>query len=204
MYTYSSIKNYIKINGWIHFLILPLRRIQLKLLVIERGFTFYFIPANIPEKKSDPSITVRFATIEDLDKLREISPNTTLFKDFMKKKDIFVIALSDEKVVGHICFAMDLPVKYKNFIRLQPDELWHREAFIHPEYRNKGIYSIIFSFAAQIAEQQGFSRVYSSINSNNQKSIEIHTKKFRFNPVFSYTYIKFLFFEKTWVSDVQN
>jgi GNAT superfamily N-acetyltransferase len=199
MYTYRDIKNYLKVNGWMHLLLVPLRTIQSKLFVIERGIVYNFIPANVPEKKPGQSIIVKRATINDLNKLRIIHPNTTLFREFLKNDDIFVIALFGEKIVGYVNFGKALPKRYKNFISLKPEELWHREAKIQPEYRNMGVYSMIFSFTAQIAERQGYSRVYSNIYSNNKKSIEIHTKKFGFNPVFSYTYIKFLFFEKTWV-----
>jgi hypothetical protein len=149
MYTFNDIKNYIRINGWLHFLTLPLRRIQSKIFVIERGSVYTFIPANVPEKKPDQSIIVRIAMNDDLDKLKEINPNTTIFRESLKNNDTFVIALIGEKVVGHICFATNLPKKYMNLISIRPDEVYVREGFIHPEYRGMGLYSMIFSFASQ-------------------------------------------------------
>jgi GNAT superfamily N-acetyltransferase len=202
MYTYRDIKNYVKVNGWIHFLLLPLRRIQSNFFVFERGAIYYFIPANTPEKKPDPSIITRSATLDDLDKLRMINPNTTLFREFLKNKDIFIIALIDEKVVGHLIFALNIPKRYKNIITLKSDESYVRDGFIHPEYRKMGIYSMIFSYASRIAESKGYSRVYGTIISNSQQSIKIHTKKFGFNPILSFKYVKFLFFEKIWINKI--
>ena len=203
MYTYNDIKNYIKIKGLGHFLLLPIRWIQLRLFVIERGTICYFVPANIPEKKLGQSIIVRRATFNDLDKLREIRPKTKQFRKFLENNDIFVISLIGDKVIGHVCILKDTPEHYKNLIHLKPDEGWLTDALIHPEYRNKGIYSMIFSFAVQIAKKQGFSRVYGYLDKTNQKSIEIHTKKFGWNPVFNYKYLKFLFFEKTWIQEIK-
>ena len=204
MYTFSDIKNYIKAKGWMHSFLLPLRWIQLRLFVIERGTICYFVPANVPEKKPDPSIIVRRATFDDLDKLREIRPKTKQFRKFLENNDIFVISLIGDKVVGHVCILKDIPEHYKNVICLKSDEGWVTDGLIHPEYRNKGIYSMMFSFAVQIAERQGYSRVFGYLNKTNMKSIEIHTKKFGFNPVFSYRYLKLLFFEKTWVCEIQD
>lgn len=206
MYTIIKIKNYIEVYGWKQLLIIPFRRIQRKLFVIKKGIVYYFIPANIPKKNFDQSIIVRRATIDDLGKLKVFKSDTTLYRDWLKNNEIFIIALIDEKVVGQICITNDQPKENINFIKfkLKSEEAYVREGFIHPKYRNMGIYSIIFSFAAQIAERQGYSRVYGDITSNNQKSREIHTKKFGFIPVFSYMYVKLPFFEKTWVSEIQH
>ena len=203
MYTYNDIKNYIKIKGLIHFLILPLRWIQLRLIVIEGGTIGYFVPANVPNKEPDQSILVRKATFDDLDKLREIRPKTKQFRKFLENNDIFVIALIDGNVVGHVCILKNLPEHYNRF-NLKPDEGWLTDALVHPEYRNKGIYTIIFSFATRLAEKKGYSKVYLYLDKSNQKSIEIHTQKFGFKPIFSYSYLKLLFFEKSWIREFQQ
>jgi len=204
MYTYEDIKCYIKVNGWIRFLTLPLRRIQLKLFVIDRGILYYFSPENISQRKSDPSIILKRATVDDFDKLKEINPNTALFREFLKNNEIFVIAIIDKKVVGHLSIAKNVPNMYKNLICLKQEEAIVREGFILPEYRNMGIYSMLFPFASKIAEKEGYSKIFGIIISNNHKSIEIHTKKFGFIPVFRYTYVKLLSFEKIWVNGSHN
>lgn len=184
--------------GWIHFFTWPLRIIQSK-FVIERGNLYYFLPSNIAERKPDPSIIVKEATIDDLNKITEINPNTPRFREFIKNNEILIIALINEKIVGHLCFERDIPKRFKGFINLRPDELWFGETLILPKYRNTGIYSMIFSFAAFQARKRGYTKVYRDILSNNQHSIEIHTKKFGFNPLFRYLYIKILFYEQTWI-----
>ena len=63
---------------------------------------------------------------------------------------------------------------------------------------------MIFSFATRIAEKQGYSKVYLYLDKSNQKSIEIHTQKFGFKPIFSYSYLKLLFFEKSWIREFQQ
>jgi hypothetical protein len=204
MYTYRDIKNYIQLNGWIHFLILPLRRIKLKYFNIENGVIYFFIPENVPLRPPDSSIIIRRATIDDLEKLREINPNTTLFRNFLNNNDIFIIALSEEKVIGHSCITKVPPEKFKNLIKININEAWHREAFVRNRFQNKGIYSMIFSYAAQIADGQGYTKVYSDIISNNRKSIELHIKKFGFIPVLNYVYLKFLFFERTRLNEIQS
>ena len=185
---------------------MPLRRIQPKLFVFQKGVTYYFKPENILEKKSDNSIIIKRATLDDLDKLKVFKRDTTLYEKFLKNNDIFIIALIGEKVVGQICITKDLPKENVNFsnFNLRSEEAYVREGRIHRQYQNKGIYSMIFSFAAQIAARQGYSRVYGDIPSNNQKSIEIHTKKFGFVPIFRYRYVKLLFFEKKWISKIQH
>ena len=87
MYTYNYIKDYIKLVGWIHFLTLPLRRIQDE-FVIERGNLYYFLPENVAERKPDPSIIVKEATIDDLNKLKEFNWDTSRFRKYFKNNDI--------------------------------------------------------------------------------------------------------------------
>jgi hypothetical protein len=204
MYNFKDIKNYIKINGVIQFSILPLRKILSKIFVISRGTAYYFNPGNIPEKKHDQSIIVRRSTFDDLDKLKEINPNIASFRDFLKNNDIFIIALINEQIVGHLIISKEIPKRYKNLINLKSDEAYVREGYINPRYRNRGIYSLIFACASKIAESEGYSKIFGVITSNNQKSTEIHTKKFGFYPLFRFIHIRFLFLEKNWISAIQN
>jgi hypothetical protein len=202
MFTYSDIKNYVEVYGWKGLFTIPFRRTLFKVFVIERGTRYYFIPDHVPEKKTEKSINVRRATANDLSKLTVFKRDITLYRNWLDNNDIFIIALIDEKVVGQVCITNNLPKEILSMIKfeLKPNEAYAREAFIHPKYRNLGIYSMIFYFAAKMAERQGYSKVYGDIASNNQKSIKIHTKKFGLIPVFSYIHFKFLFFEKTWIS----
>jgi GNAT superfamily N-acetyltransferase len=202
MYTFRDVKNYITNNGWQYFLTMPLRRINKNLFIFEKGIVYFFNCEKIFLKQPDQSIIVRRATIDDIDKLRELNPNTTLFREFLKNDEIFIIALANEKIVGHVCFVKNVPKRFEGFINLQPDELWLREVLILQGYRNKGIYSRIFSFAVFHAKKQRYTKVFSNILSHSKNSIEIHTKKFGFIPAFSYNYIKFLFFEKTWFNRI--
>lgn len=200
MYTYSDIKNYIKFAGWVHFLALPLRRIQSK-FVFERGHLYFFFASKIAERQSDPSIIIKEASIDDLNNLKGINPNTPRFREFIKKNEILIIALNNEEIIGHVCFVRDVPKRFKGFINLRHDELWFSEVYILPEYRNKGIYSMLFSFAAFQAKKQGITKIFGDILSNNQKSIEINTKKFGFNRLAHYQHIKILFYEHTWIEE---
>jgi len=198
MYTFNDIKSYIKIVGWIYFLTLPLRRIRSE-FVIERGNVYYFSLAEITGSYSNPSIMVTEATIDNLNKLKEKNPNIPRFRKFLENHEIVIVAIINEKIVGHGIFVKDIPKKFKGFINLRPGELWVADAYSLPEYRNKGIYSRIFSYTVFQARKRGNTKLFCDILANNLHSIEIHTKKFGGKRLFSYFYIKILFYEHTWI-----
>jgi GNAT superfamily N-acetyltransferase len=197
MYSRNQIKKYIRDVGWIHFLTYPLRQIQSK-FVIEKGNLYYFLTADIAERNAVPPIIVKEATLDDLDKNKEINLNTPSFREFLKNNDILIFAIINEKIIGHFCLEKKEPKKFSSLINLKVDELWIRDVFLSPNYRNRGIYTMILAFAASQARKQGYNKLFVDIRSNNQHSIEIHTKKFKFIHISSYLYLKILFYEHTW------
>ena len=81
-------------------------------------------------------------------------------------------SVSDKKIVGYVCVcpAKKSIHKLVSVLKLKDTDYWAVDAYIHPEYRGKGINSAIASgFLAQ-AKREGFKRGYGTILFNNNAS----------------------------------
>jgi GNAT superfamily N-acetyltransferase len=72
-------------------------------------------------------------------------------------------------IIGYICVCPAKKYKHKliSMLKLKDTDYWAVDAYIHPEYRGKGINSAIASeFLAQ-AKREGYRRGYGTILFNN-------------------------------------
>lgn len=204
MYTLDDIKNYGRVYGWIDLLTIPLRRVLSKIFTFKREIILYrSLVDSFPYRKSNTGIDVRKARKDDLEKLGVIRPNMKLFRGWLENDSLFLIALDGDRVIGYSCTEFH-PIKpLDKVMELKSDEAWGHNAFILPEYRGKGIYSILFSLGVQMLKEQGVNKVFGSIDFRNHRSMKIH-KKFGGKEVGRVTYLNFLGFEKIWFSGGKN
>jgi len=204
MYTLNDIKNYSRVYGWISLFLVPLRYIQSKIFVYKQEIILYKSLQKIPiENKELKDFVFRKAFSKDLEKLKEIKPNTELFKKWLENESLFIIALKNNKIVGYTCVEFYPQKPIDRVLKLQQNEAWGRDAFILPEYRNKGIYSIMFSLVTNLAKEKNLSKIYGSVDVKNLKSLKIH-KKFGSKVIGRYIYLKLLVFEKIWYMELEN
>ena len=204
MYTLDDIKNYKRAYGWTNLLTIPLKRVLSKIFTFKREMVLYSSLSDpVPYREPSEGINIRKASNEDLNRLKDIRPNTKLFRKWLENDSLFLIALDGDKVIGYSC-SESHPIKpLDKVVKLKSDEVWGHNAFILAEYRGKGIYSSMFFLGAQMLKEQGVKRVLGSIDFRNHRSMKIH-KKFGGKEVGRVTYLKFPGFEKIWFEEHKN
>ena len=58
--------------------------------------------------------------------------------------------------------------------RLRPDEIWLYDAMVAPSLRGRGIYPSFLTGAAELLEQEGFSRILVKVDEINRNSMRAH------------------------------
>ena len=124
------------------------------------------------------SVTVRAAEFSDLPELKILVTGYKKrdFLQWINDNYIFYIAQlqnpAAKKIIGYICVCPAHKSKHKlvSILKLKNTDYWAVDAYIHPEYRGKGINSAIASeFLAQ-AKREGYKRGYGAISFNNNAS----------------------------------
>ena len=121
------------------------------------------------------AVSIRAAEITDVSELKTLTSGYKK-RDFSQWiKDgyiIYVAQLRDNRIVGYVCVCPAIKSKHKliSILKLKDTDYWAVDAFIHPEYRRKGINSAIASgFIAQ-AKSQGYKRGFGTILFKNNAS----------------------------------
>jgi GNAT superfamily N-acetyltransferase len=125
------------------------------------------------------SVVIRAAEISDLPKLKILTAGYKKrdFLQWINDNYIFYIAQlqnPDKKIIGYVCVCPAKSYKYKHklvsILKLKDTDYWAVDAYIHPEYRGKGINSAIASEFLNQSKREGYKRGYGTILSNNNAS----------------------------------
>lgn len=84
---------------------------------------------------------------------------------FLKAQYPVFIAKEDKKVVGYLA------------CRIEDEVLWVEHLFVSCDYRRKGIASLLFQKAEEIAQSMGQETVFNYVHPNNDKMIEFLRSK---------------------------
>lgn len=84
---------------------------------------------------------------------------------FLKSQYPVFIAKEDEKVVGYLV------------CRIEDEVLWVEHLFVSHDYRRRGIASLLFQKAEEIAQSMGQETVFNYVHPNNDRMIEFLRSK---------------------------
>jgi GNAT superfamily N-acetyltransferase len=122
-------------------------------------------------------VTIRAAEISDLPELKILTASYKKrdFLQWINDRYIFYIARTlelEKKIIGYVCVCPAKKNKHKlvSILKLKETDYWALDAYIHSEFRGKGINSAIASgFLAQ-AKREGYKRGYGTILFDNNAS----------------------------------
>jgi GNAT superfamily N-acetyltransferase len=136
---------------------------------------------------------VRLATVSDLDLLAALESKRSVFESRFASGDHCLVALADGRIAGYEWFsdrAVHREIEWAYDITIPPDVVYAYDAFIHPAYRNSGVW---LQFKAQLADwmvAHAKRAVITFVDEGNVASLRAHLR-FGFTPTTTVLAVRF-------------
>jgi GNAT superfamily N-acetyltransferase len=122
-------------------------------------------------------VIVRPAAMSDVPDLKVLTTGYKKrdFPQWIRDGYIFYLAqltAAPSSIIGYICVCPATKARHKlvSILKLRETDYWAIDAFIHPDYRRKGINSAIASGFLGQAKREGYKRGYGTILTTNKAS----------------------------------
>ena len=154
-----------------------------------------------PEVQPSPNITIRRATLADVDKLsgmlikHHYLRSKKQLSKWIEKDYYFFLAIAEGKIVSYLCIAPEATGIASNIIKavnFKDTDTWAVDAFVLPEYRGNKIYSTLKIEIIKCLEKVGYRRVFGLVLRDNFSARAAY-KRIGYKPVLYVTVFKLLF-----------
>ncbi|MHA1571640.1 MAG: GNAT family N-acetyltransferase, partial [Alphaproteobacteria bacterium] len=123
---------------------------------------------------------IRWATAEDLARLRQFSRHIPRLDDWIAHGDRFAVAIRDDEIAGFENYrsqVYQLPRMPWVRVCLGRDEIWAVSSYIAPKYRAQGVARDILAFAARRLGDEGFTAIYDHVFEADGRASKAHAKR---------------------------
>ena len=129
---------------------------------------------------SHASVTVKSATTRDLKAMADCEETAKLFAERLANREHCVVATADNRIVGYEWYC-DAPFhaeeRYSYKLQIPPDTLYAYDAFVQPEYRRLGVWTLFHVvYLRYLMLRLRKSRIIAMVDHDNKASIEAHSK----------------------------
>ena len=127
---------------------------------------------------------VRFATLDDLDRLADLQDKSAIFRDRLAAGDRCVVAIVDNRIVGYEWFSDSLiheEAAWGYRITIPGGFVYAYDAYIDPAYRNTGVWLRFKAYLADWMTARGKHGVLTFVDYGNWPSLRTHLR-FGFEP----------------------
>lgn len=202
MYKIEKIIKYAKDHGLLGLFKAGIRRFIFRWE--KKVVTCISLAEPLPAVQSLQDITIRKATLTDVDELHKLiaGDNWPHYRkeigDWIAKGYPVLLSLAGDKIVGYVCISYEFPPKHPLFgkvINLQDADAFGADAFVLPAYRGKNIYPVLVSEALKCTAGAGYQRVLGEIFLTNLASRSSH-QKIGCKEMKEIKFIKILFFKR--------
>jgi GNAT superfamily N-acetyltransferase len=132
-----------------------------------------------PFKRKNKVITTRIAAVSDLPKLNRLVDRDNDLYIRMQKSHICIVAELSDEIVGMkwVKFGSRHYEKYNGYeMRLPERSVWSYDAYVMPEYRNRGIWVNLTEEEVEYLASRSVENVFCMVKSLNDFSLRTHLR----------------------------
>lgn len=138
------------------------------------------------------AVTVRAATLGDLDGLATCCAKRDTFSKRFADDDACLVANIDGRIVGYEWFStksVQVEERYGYVISIPPDAVYAYDAYVAESVRGLGVWTRIVAAADSLLKQSGRQALIAHIDLGNRESVAAHVR-LGFRPVQSCLYLR--------------
>lgn len=170
-------------------------------IAYRRWYVFYKPIALPATSKSDDGITFRIATIEDVDSLAVFEPYCRLseFRHYLENNVWVFLALDGNQPVAYNVVSRRSPTRPPlSWIKLENNQLFGMDIYTLPEHRKREAARRLMAHRNRLLREWGYDETISTVREKNLPSLRLLSKPTA-RVVQRLTYLRFLWFSRTWV-----
>jgi GNAT superfamily N-acetyltransferase len=168
----------------------------------QRWYFFWQATAS-PAPPTDDQITLRLATLDDLDRLGVFEPHRRRgeFQHWLEAGAWIFLALDGDRPITFHCFTeAPPPVPPLSEIVLRADQLWFEEMYTLPEFRRRRVSSQLRPYRDRILRDRGYSEMVSAVREDNLPALRyIYQYRATLRRIERRVYLRMLWFSRTWI-----
>ena len=171
----------------------------------------------IPEIQCSRDITIRMATLADVDELyQSITKHKEWPSDWLRtRKQLsewiakgypFFLAAAEDKTIGYTCVLLEVPSRHPilgKSIDFKDGDAWGGDAFVLSRYRGRRIFPALAVEAMKCAKAAGYRRILADVSPNNSAARSAH-RKIGYTDMKLVTSARILFYKRTNVKSLQE